>query len=177
LAAYQQQDFKNATRLFSKLPKPATKRRGDPARDEYVQGHFLRGVALMRTNHTSEAVTAFRTVLEYEKYYPLANMNLGICYVDLKQYAKAHRAFESVVRDQNAIEPGMFDDVMQRTKYFWALAWTRLYKSAEDPDKQSYFRQQAVLRWKDYQVWFSKSEKYRAENQKADDYLRSLSSL
>ncbi len=177
MAAYKQNDYANATRLFAQIPAPATKRRGDPTRDEFVQGNFLRGVALLRTNHTSEAVTAFQSVLGFEKYFPLANMNLGICYVDMKQYGKAHRAFEAVVRDQNYVEPAMFDDVMQRTKYFWALAWTRLYKSSKDADKQSYFRQQSILRWKDYQVWFGKNDKYRAENQKADDYLKSLTSL
>ncbi len=176
-AAFKQNDFANANRLFSQLSKPATKKRGDPVRDEYVQGNFMRGVALLRTSHTSEAVTAFLAVLEYEKYYPLANLNLGICYVDLKQYAKAHKAFEAVVRDQNAIDPAMFDDVMQRTKYFWALAWTRMYKISKDPDKQAYYRQQSILRWKDYEIWFGKNTRYRAENQKADDYLKSLSSL
>jgi hypothetical protein len=104
-------------------------------------------------------------------------MNLGICYVELKQYAKAHQAFEAVVRDQSFIEPAIFDDVMQRTKYFWALAWTRLYKSATNPDKQNFYRQQAVLKWKDYEVWFSKNDKYKSENLKAENYLKSLSSL
>jgi hypothetical protein len=104
-------------------------------------------------------------------------MNLGICYVELKQYAKAHQAFEAVVRDQSFIEPAVFDDVMQRTKYFHALAWTRLYKSASNPDKQNFYRQQAVLKWKDYEVWFSKNDKYKSENLKAENYLKSLSSL
>jgi tetratricopeptide (TPR) repeat protein len=104
-------------------------------------------------------------------------MNLGICYVELKQYAKAHQAFEAVIRDQNRLEPANYDDVMQRTKYFWAVAWTRLYKNATNPDKQNYYRSQAIQKWKDYQIWFSKNEKYKEENLKAENYLKSLSTL
>lgn len=174
LEAYKQADYVNAIRAFAALPKPASRKRGEPERDEYVQGNFLRGVALLKMQHISEAATAFQNSLEYEKYYPLANMNLGICYIELKQYAKAHKCFESVIRDQSFIEPAMFDDVMQRTKYFWALAWTRLYKGSKDPDRQNYYRQQAILRWKDYQVWFGKNDKFKSENQKADNYLKSL---
>jgi tetratricopeptide (TPR) repeat protein len=177
MTAYRQQDYVNAIRSFSAIPKPASKKRGAQDRDEYVQANFLKGLSLLKVGHLSEAVTAFQNVLEYEKYYPLANMNLGICYVELKQYAKAHQAFEAVVRDQSFIEPAIFDDVMQRTKYFWALAWTRLYKSATNPDKQNFYRQQAVLKWKDYEVWFSKNDKYKSENLKAENYLKSLSSL
>jgi|GEM_PF-2096482 len=177
MAAYRQADYVNAIRAFASLPKPVSRQRGNRERDEYVQGNFLRGVALLKMQHISEATTAFQTTLEYEKYYPLANMNLGICYLELKQYAKAHKSFEAVIRDQNFIEPAMFDDVMQRTKYFWALAWTRLYKGAKDPDKQNYYRQQAILRWKDYQVWFGKDDKFKSENQKADNYLKSLAAL
>jgi tetratricopeptide (TPR) repeat protein len=177
VSAYKQQDYVNAIRSFSAVPKPAQKKRGVQDRDEYVQANFLKGVSLLKVGHLSEAVSAFQNVLEYEKYYPLANMNLGICYVELKQYAKAHQAFEAVVRDQSFIEPAVFDDVMQRTKYFWALAWTRLYKNATNPDKQNFYRQQAVLKWKDYEVWFSKNDKYKTENLKAENYLKSLSSL
>ncbi len=175
LSAYKQADYVNAIRAFAALSKPASRKRGNQERDEYVQGNFLRGVALLKMQHISEAASAFQNALEYEKYYPLANMNLGICYIELKQYAKAHKCFESVLRDQNFIEPAMFDDVMQRTKYFWALAWTRLCKTAKDPDRINYYRQQAILRWKDYQVWFGKNDKYKSENQKADNYLKSLS--
>jgi cytoskeletal protein RodZ len=177
MAAYRQQDYVNAIRSFSAVPKPASKKRGDAERDEYVQANFLKGMAMLKVGHLSEAVSAFQTVLTYEKYYPLANMNLGICYVELKQYAKAHQAFEAVVRDQSFIDPAAFDDVMQRTKYFWALAWTRLYKNATNPDKQNFYRQQALLKWKDYEVWFSKNDKYKTENLKAENYLKSLSSL
>jgi hypothetical protein len=177
MTAYKQQDFVNAIRSLSAVPKPASRKRGAQDRDEYVQANFLKGLSLLKVGHLSESVTAFQNVLEYEKYYPLANMNLGICYVELKQYAKAHQAFEAVVRDQSFIEPAIFDDVMQRTKYFWALAWTRLYKSATNPDKQNFYRQQAVLKWKDYEVWFSKNDKYKSENLKAENYLKSLSSL
>ncbi|MDB5047633.1 MAG: hypothetical protein JWO30_704 [Fibrobacteres bacterium] len=177
ISAYKQQDYVNAIRSFSAVPKPASKKRGAQDRDEYVQANFLKGMSLLKVGHLSEAVSAFQNVLEYEKYYPLANMNLGICYVELKQYAKAHQAFEAVVRDQSFIEPAVFDDVMQRTKYFWALAWTRLYKNATNPDKQNFYRQQAVLKWKDYEVWFSKNDKYKNENLKAENYLKSLSSL
>jgi hypothetical protein len=177
VSAYKQQDYVNAIRSFSAIPKPASKKRGAQDRDEYVQANFYKGTSLLKVGHTSEAVSAFQNVLEYEKYYPLANMNLGICYVELKQYAKAHQAFEAVIRDQSFIEPAAFDDVMQRTKYFWALAWTRLYKNASNPDKQNFYRQQAVLKWKDYEVWFSKNDKYKNENMKAENYLKSLSSL
>ncbi len=177
LEAYKQADYVNAIRAFAALPKPTSRKRGEPERDEFVQGNFLRGVALLKMQHISEAATAFQNSLEYEKYYPLANMNLGICYIELKQYAKAHKCFESVIRDQNFIEPAMFDDVMQRTKYFWALAWTRLYKGSKDPDRQNYYRQQAILRWKDYQVWFGKNDKFKSENQKADNYLKSLAAI
>jgi tetratricopeptide (TPR) repeat protein len=177
VSAYKQQDYVNAIRSFSAVPKPAQKKRGIQDRDEYVQANFLKGVSLLKVGHLSEAVSAFQNVLEYEKYYPLANMNLGICYVELKQYAKAHQAFEAVIRDQSFIEPAVFDDVMQRTKYFWALAWTRLYKNSTNPDKQNFYRQQAVLKWKDYEVWFSKNDKYKTENLKAENYLKSLSSL
>ena len=177
LNAYRSQDYANASSLLGQLPKPVTKRRGDPVRDEYVQGQFMRGVSMMRTDHTSEAVMAFQNVLEYEKYYPLANMNLGICYVDMKQYAKGHRAFEAVVRDQGYIDPATFDEVMQRTRYFWALAWTRMYKASTDPDKKAYYQHQAILRWKDYLTWFSKNEKFRVENKKAEDYLNNMTSM
>ncbi len=177
VSAYRQQDFVNAIVSFAAIPKPVSKKRGGVDREEYVQANFLRGLSLLKVGHMSEAVTAFQNVLEYEKYYPLANMNLGICYVELKQYAKAHQAFEAVVRDQSFIEPAVFDDVMQRTKYFWALAWTRLYKNSTNPDKQIFYRQQAVLKWKDYEVWFSKNDKYKNENLKAENYLKSLSSL
>ncbi|HKP96332.1 MAG TPA: tetratricopeptide repeat protein [Fibrobacteria bacterium] len=177
ISAYKQQDYVNAIRSFSAVPAPASKKRGARDRDEYVQANFLKGMSLLKVGHLSEAVSAFQNVLVYEKYYPLANMNLGICYVELKQYAKAHQAFEAVVRDQSFIEPAVFDDVMQRTKYFWALAWTRLYKNASNPDKQNFYRQQAVLKWKDYEVWFSKNDKYKNENLKAENYLKSLSSL
>jgi hypothetical protein len=177
MAAYRQQDYVNAIRSFASVPKPATRKRGAPERDEYVQANFLRGVALLKVGHMSEAVSAFQNVLAYEKYYPMANMNLGICYVELKQYAKAHQAFEAVIRDQNRLEPSNYDDVMQRTKYFWALAWTRLYKNSTNPDKQNYYRAQAIQKWKDYQIWFSKNEKYKEENLKAENYLKSLSSL
>jgi hypothetical protein len=174
LEAYRQADFVNAIRAFAALSKPTSRKRGEPERDEYVQGNFLRGVALLKMQHISEAATAFQNALEYEKYYPLANMNLGICYIELKQYAKAHKCFEAVIRDQSFVDPSMFDDVMQRTRYFWALAWTRLCKGATDPDRQNYYRQQATLRWKDYLVWFGKNDKYKSENQKADNYLKSL---
>ena len=177
MAAYRQQDFVNAIRSFTAVSKPATRKRGSPERDEYVQANFLKGMSLLKVGHLSEAVSAFQNVLEFEKYYPLANMNLGICYVELKQYAKAHQAFEAVVRDQNRLEPATYDDVMQRTKYFWAVAWTRLYKNSTNPDKQNYYRAQAIQKWKDYQVWFSKNDKYKEENLKAENYLKSLSSL
>ncbi len=177
ISAYKQQDYVNAIRSFSALSKPTSKKRGAQDREEYVQGNFLKGVSLLKVGHMSEAVSAFQNVLEYEKYYPLANMNLGICYVELKQYSKAHQAFEAVIRDQSFIEPAVFDDVMQRTKYFWALAWTRLYKNSTNPDKQNYYRQQATLKWKDYEVWFSKNDKYKNENLKAENYLKSISDL
>ncbi len=177
LSAYKQQDYVNAIRSFTAVPKPVSKKRGAQDRDEYVQANFMKGLSLLKVGHLSEAVSAFQNVLEYEKYYPLANMNLGICYVELKQYAKAHQAFEAVVRDQSFIDPASFDDVMQRTKYFWALAWTRLYKNSTNVDKQNFYRQQAVLKWKDYEVWFSKNDKYKNENLKAENYLKSLSSL
>ncbi|HLP42206.1 MAG TPA: tetratricopeptide repeat protein, partial [Fibrobacteria bacterium] len=177
MAAYRQQDFVNAIRSFSSVPKPITRKRGTVDRDEYVQANFLKGMALLKVGHMSEAVTAFSNVLEFEKYYPMANMNLGICYVELKQYAKAHQAFEAVIRDQNRLEPANYDDVMQRTKYFWAVAWTRLFKNSTNPDKQNYYRAQAIQKWKDYQVWFSKNDKYKEENIKAENYLKSLSSL
>jgi outer membrane biosynthesis protein TonB len=177
LEAYKSQDYVNAIRSFTAVPTPASRKRGDPERDEYVQANFLKGLSLLKVGHMTEAVTSFQNVLGYEKYYPMANMNLGICYVELKQYAKAHQAFEAVVRDQSRIDPGSFDDVMQRTKYFWALAWTRLYKTASNPDKQNFYRQQAILKWKDYQVWFSKNEKYKDENLKAENYLKSLATL
>ncbi|MEO6096346.1 MAG: tetratricopeptide repeat protein, partial [Fibrobacteria bacterium] len=172
MSAYRQQDYVNAIRSFSAVPTPASRKRGAQDRDEYVQANFLKGLSLLKVGHLSEAVSAFQNVLLYEKYYPLANMNLGICYVELKQYAKAHQAFEAVIRDQSFIESAAFDDVMQRTKYFWALAWTRLYKNATNPDKQIFYRQQAVLKWKDYEVWFSKNDKYKNENLKAENYLK-----
>lgn len=177
MQAYRQQDYANAIRSFASVPKPASRKRGDLDRDEYVQANFLKGMALLKVGHMSEAVSAFQNVLAYEKYYPMANMNLGICYVELKQYAKAHQAFEAVIRDQNRLDPSNYDDVMQRTKYFWAVAWTRLYKNSTNPDKQNYYRSQAIQKWKDYQVWFSKNDKFKEENLKAENYLKSLSNL
>ena len=175
--AYQKQDYANASQLLAQLPKPSTKQRGNPVRDQYVEGNFILGLSLLHSDRASDALKAFLTVTEYEKYYPLANMNLGICYVELKQYFKANKAFEAVIRDQGYIDPSLYDDVMQRTKYFWALAWTRMYKTSSDADKQAYYQQQAVMRWKDYQTWFGKNAKYRAENRRADDYLKSLSAM
>jgi len=175
--AYHKQDYANAIKLFGQLPKPTTKQQGNPTRDQFVQGNFLLGVSLLKSDRAAEAAAAFQTVLEYDKYNPVASMNLGICYVELKQYFKANKAFESVTRDQGSIDPADFDDVMQRTKYFWALAWTRMYKTSKDADKQAYYQQQAVMKWKDYQTWFGKNEKYRSENRKAEDYIKSLSAM
>ncbi len=175
--AYHRQDYANAIAGFAALPKPTTRQRGNPTRDEYVQGNYLLGLSLLQSDRTADAVNAFLVVLDYEKYHPLANMNLGICYVELKQYSKANKAFEAVVRDQGYIESSLYDDVMQRTKYFWALAWTRMYKATKDSDKKAYYQQQALLRWKDYQVWFGKDARYRAESRRADGYMRSLSTL
>lgn len=177
LDAYHKQDYANAIRLFGQLPKPSSRQRGNTVRDQYVEGNFLLGLSFLRVDRASEAVNAFLAVLDYEKYYPMANMNIGICYVELKQYFKANKAFEAVVRDQGYIDPPVFDDVMQRTKYFWALAWTRMYKASSDRDKQAYYQQQAILRWKDYQTWFGKNEKYRSENRRAEDYIKALSAL
>ena len=175
--AYHKQDYAAAIQLLGQLPKPATKQRGNPARDEYVEGNFLLGLSYLRADRANDAVNSFLTVLNYEKYYPLANMNLGICYVELKQYFKANKAFEAVVRDQGYVDASIYDDVMQRTKYFWAIAWTRMYKTSKDADKQAFYQQQAIQRWKDYQTWFGKNTKYRAENRKADDYIKSLSAM
>ncbi len=174
VAAYRQNDFHNAVKLFANIPKPTTKQRGNPERDEYVKANYFRGLSLQQTGRLSEAAAAYNTVLEYERYHPVASMNQGICYVELKQYAKAHRAFEAVVRDQSFIEPELFDDVMQRTRYFWALAWTRMYRSSTDPDKQKFYQQQAVLKWKDYLVWYSSNDKFKQDNVKAENYLKSL---
>jgi len=177
IAAYRRQDYAAAIAQLNQLPQPTTRQRGNPVRDQYVQGNFLLGLSLLQADRTADAVNAFLTVLDYEKYYPLANMNLGICYVELKQYFKADKAFEAVVRDQGYIDAPVYDDVMQRTKYFWALAWTRMSKATKDADKRSYYQEQALMRWKDYQVWFGKDARYRAENRRADGYVRSLSAL
>jgi len=173
--AYHRQDYAGAIAGFQELPKPTTRQRGNPTRDQYVEGNFLMGLSLLQVDKAADAVNAFLTVLDYQKYDPVTNMNLGICYVELKQYFKANKAFEAVVRDQGYIDSPMYDDVMQRTKYFWALAWTRMYKATKDSDKRAYYQQQALMRWKDYQVWFGKDARYRAENRRAEGYAKSLS--
>ena len=177
MEAFRKQDYANAIKLLEQLPKPATKQRGDQTRDEYVDAQKALAEALVKSDRTGDAVNAYTAALEYDKYDPVSNMNLGICYVELKQYSRASKAFEAVTRDQSQIDPAQFDNVMQRTKYWWALAWTRMYKTSKDADRQAYYQQQAVMRWKDYQTWFGKNEKYRSENRKAEDYIKSLSAM
>ena len=63
-----------------------SERKGDPTRDQYVQGNFLLGISLLKSDRAADAVNAFTTVLQYDRYNPVASMNLGICYVELKQY-------------------------------------------------------------------------------------------
>jgi membrane protein involved in colicin uptake len=172
--AYEAKDYRNAVKSFSKIPKPPSKKRGPPEREEYVKATFYKGLALQKQGGLKDAITAYKTVLQYERYFPVCHMNLGICYVELRQYAKADRSFRNVIRDQNRAPPNQYDDVMQRTRYFWALAWTRLYKAASQPDKKAYFKRQARLKWSDYQAWFGKNGKYSKANSKADDYIRSL---
>ncbi|MFC1584341.1 hypothetical protein ACFL5V_02200, partial [Fibrobacterota bacterium] len=173
---YQKKDYGNAVKSLGTIPKPKSRKRGAPDREEYVKANFFKGLALQKTGSLKEAVSAYKNVLEYEKYFPVCQMNLGICYVELRQYAKADRAFKNVVRDQNRIPPAQYDDIMQRTRYFWALAWTRLFKRTKQPDKKSYFQRQANLKWSDYQAWFGSNKKYSKANAKAQDYAKSIQS-
>jgi chemotaxis protein histidine kinase CheA len=126
MEAYKAGDFKKAADLFKAIKKPATKRRGVKERDEYVEANYYIGLALQKTGDLKGAVAAYRTVKEYERYFPVLSMNMGICYLELRQFAKSHKAFKEVIRDQSRIPPAQFDDVMQSTRYFWAVTWTRL---------------------------------------------------
>ncbi len=172
--AYQGGNFKNAVTAFNKVPVPSTKQRGAKDREEYVNANFFKGLSLQKLGSLKEAVSAYQNVLKYEKYFPVCQMNLGICYVELRQFGKADKAFKNVVRDHTRIPPAQYDDVMQRTRYFWAIAWTRLYKAATNPDKKAYFKNQATLRWNDYQAWYGSNSKYAKANEQAKNYINSL---
>ena len=99
---------------------------------------------------------------------------MGICNLELRQFAKAHRAFNKVIRDQNRIPPAQYNDIMQRSRYFWALTWTKLYKASQDPDKKAYFKNQASMKWSEYQSWFGSDIKYQRDNKQAMLYIESL---
>ncbi len=173
--AYNAKKYSQAAKAFSKVPKPTTKKRGDKQREEYVKAHFYRGLALQKVGNLHAAVKAYETVLTFERFFPICEMNLGICYMGLKQYAKADRAFKHVIRDQNRIPPDQYDNIMQRTRYFWALTWTKLFKESNHHDKKLYFQKQASLKWSDYKAWFGNNKKYAAANVKADNYIKSIS--
>ncbi|MBF0430391.1 MAG: tetratricopeptide repeat protein [Fibrobacteria bacterium] len=174
MKAYKSKNYRNAVKVFSQLPKPAHKKRGPKDREEYVKGNFYKGLSLQKLGNLKQAVTAYQNVLDYERFFPICEMNLGICYLELRQFAKADRAFRHVVRDQNRIPPSQYDDIMQRTRYFWAIVWTKLFKSAKQQDKKIYFQKQAKLKWADYVAWFGKNKKYSAANQHAENYIKSL---
>jgi hypothetical protein len=174
MEAYKAGDFKKAADLFKAIKKPATKRRGVKERDEYVEANYYIGLALQKTGDLKGAVAAYRTVKEYERYFPVLSMNMGICYLELRQFAKSHKAFKEVIRDQSRIPPAQFDDVMQSTRYFWAVTWTRLARLASDPDKKAYFRRIAKQKWSEHKSWFGDDIKFKQANSKAEMYIKAL---
>ncbi len=174
LAAYNNQEWAKATEHFSNVPVPKTRRRGVPEREDYVKANFYKGLSLQQQSKLKEAVDTYKSVLSYEKFFPIVNMNLGICYLELRQFAKAHKAFTKVIRDQNRVSPQQYDDVMQRTRYFWALVWTRLYHNTSEPDRQTYYKKQAASKWLEYTSWFGDNPKYKEANQQARIYLNRL---
>lgn len=174
--AYQNGDYTNAVKILSKIPVPPSKQRGTPEREEYVKAKTLMGLSMQKEGHLTEAISTYQKVLEYEKYYPIVNLNLGICYLELRQYGKADRTFKTVVRDQNRIPPDQYDDIMQRNSYFWALAWTRLYKETTNNDKKRYFQTQAELKWTEYLAWYGSNNKFSKANEQAINYQKMLQS-
>ena len=139
-----------------------------------MKANLYSGLASQKKGDLKKAVAAYKNVLSYEKFFPIVQMNIGICYVELRQFAKADRAFKSVVRDHTRIPPKKYDDIMQRTRYFWAVAWTRLFKGTKDPDKKVYYKSQALVKWNDYNAWFGKTAKYSSSNKKAKNYINVL---
>ncbi|MBF0432881.1 MAG: tetratricopeptide repeat protein [Fibrobacteria bacterium] len=172
--AFKAKKYADAVAAFKKVPVPKTRQRGVPEREEFVKASFYKGMAYQKEGNFKDAANAYKDVLKYEKYFPLVNMNLGICYMELRQYAKAHKSFDKVIRDQNRISPDQYDDVMQRTRYFWAITWTRLFRAASDPDKALYFKRQANSKWQEYKSWFGKDKKFKTANEQADLYISSL---
>jgi len=172
--AYKAKNYKSSIAAFAKVPVPKSKQRGDVHREEYVNANYYSGLASQKSGNLKSAVKSYKNVLAYEKYFPIVQMNLGICYVELRQFAKADRAFKSVVRDHTRIPPNKYDDVMQRTRYFWAVVWTRLFKSAKDVDKKTYYRSKALTKWKDYNAWYGTNNKYSKSNTKAKNYINVL---
>jgi tetratricopeptide (TPR) repeat protein len=174
MLAFRKKDYKYAIKFLANLPVPSERKRGIKEREEYVRGNFYRGLSFQKIGNLKEAVESYNKVLSVEKYFPVCEMNLGICYIELRQYAKAHRALQNVIRDQNRIPPDRYDQIIQRTRYFWALAWTRMFKYAKQSDKKEYFRQQATMKWKDYKAWFGGNSNFMEENKLAENYLNSL---
>lgn len=175
LQAFQAKNYVNTIQLLSKIPKPETKQRGNAQRDEYVMANVMLGSSFQKEGRLSEAISAYQKVLEYEKYYPIVSLNIGICYLELNQYAKADKAFKDVIRDQNRIPPSQFDDTMQRTRYFWALAWSRLYKATGQPDKKAYFQRVASEKWDEYLAWYGNNSAFAKQNEQAKNYLKMVS--
>ncbi len=176
MEAYRKGSYTNSVQFFSKVPVPATKRKGDPKREEYVKANYFMGLAYQKQGKLSKAVQAYAKVLKYERYFPICRMNMGICYLELRKFGRADQAFKLVVRDQNNIPPKQYDDIMQNTRYFWALAWTRMYKYATGVDKKRYFMEKAERKWSEYKAWFGGNAKYSKANAQAENYIKSLQS-
>jgi tetratricopeptide (TPR) repeat protein len=174
MKAFAQKDYNKAILYLKEVPKAATKKRGVQEREEYVKANFYRGLSLQKTGHLKEAVSAYQNALSVEKYFPVCEVNLGICYLDLRQYAKAHRALQHVIRDQNRIPPAQYDEVIQSARYFWALTWTRMYQYAKETEKKEHFRQEATLKWTDYRAWFGDNSNFEKANRLAENYINSL---
>lgn len=72
----------------------------------------LYGVYLARTNHREDAVKAFENALKFEPNNPNVHYNLGLVYVELKNYPKAlehaHRAYAL-----GAVLPGLRNKLKQ----------------------------------------------------------------
>ncbi len=171
LKAYRAAEFEKAAKIFLRVPKPTSRQKGNPEREAYVKANLYRGLAAQQLGSLKVAITSYQTVLKYEKYYPHVNMNIGICYMEMRQFGKATRSFRNVVRDQNKIPPEQFDDVMQRTRYFSALTWTRMFKLSKNTDRKIFYKRTAKSKWMEYNTWFGDVAKYKVQNENAVNYL------
>ncbi|MCX7950384.1 MAG: tetratricopeptide repeat protein [Clostridiales bacterium] len=59
--------------------------------------YFAKAVKLYNENNIKEAINIYKSLLNFNKKY-YVYYNLGICYIDLKDYKKAIEAFEKAIK-------------------------------------------------------------------------------